>query len=757
MFLRLHDISKNKQNVFKFICTLLFISGGFAISLPLSAADKPHVVYGKVLRDGVPVKDVPVALLKFLPNPQGGPPMSPVGRTQTDTDGAYRFELTDVKPDDRFTVGILLDGNRTSGEPFTFGADTQKEVSFQVAGTVTDPSFYTPVRTSFAVTYMGKERTLRITDYTLYRNSSGKTLDLRGTPITYPDAADTAEFKDGQIHLSLYTDTESGQIIYEYDFTQDVRPGMTIELPVKAGTAETLDAEFAGAVAPEMPGEEGKTDYAVRTLKADTGTDIRQNYRQSPASKAGDHCSLHCDAVATINCRPAMKTNLPIISRIIDDYYLTGSAQARMPCLNSYIRFISALEKYLLNRFRHDAEKTGDSASGAQEFMQTYFYRELRHKHGTVRLFQEFRTELCSYLAERPSLAKDAWQSYIAILISHSAYIPANAGHPPPVFRFLLSLLSADPRDLFELFDTGDNRSPDAETALDITAEPLTHPLKQHFDTYFEDMNADRLWAALREFYRTSSGGDLLLFSAFEPIAHSRDGFVLRGIPGHQMQTPKPLYGIDEHYRQLKDNMELFISGKPARHVLLWGYRGTGKSSCVLKLAQEFFVRGVRLVDFPASRIADISACFELLGRYRERFIVFLDDLSFENGDVSYKLLKTRLEGSVRRGMHNIILHATSNRRELADAPAATDERSDYPQVLDEKRAIDDRFGLKLFFDFPVPEDLKALLYRIADEYGISGDKETLHQEFSRFCMFNRYTSPGGRAVRRFLDTRLSS
>lgn len=165
------------------------------------------------------------------------------------------------------------------------------------------------------------------------------------------------------------------------------------------------------------------------------------------------------------------------------------------------------------------------------------------------------------------------------------------------------------------------------------------------------------------------------------------------------------LHGIDTQKRRLVANTRQFVAGAPANNALLWGARGTGKSSLVKALLPAFADAGLRIVEVPAHRLVDLPDLVAALTDRPERFIVFSDDLSFEGGDASYKALKAVLDGSLAAAPDNVLVYATSNRRHLLpeyqsenQATQVIDGEIHHGEAVEEKISLSERFGLWLSF-----------------------------------------------------------
>jgi len=184
-----------------------------------------------------------------------------------------------------------------------------------------------------------------------------------------------------------------------------------------------------------------------------------------------------------------------------------------------------------------------------------------------------------------------------------------------------------------------------------------------------------------------------------------RDDGRLQAVPSPSMLPLDRLHGIDRQKERLLANTRQFVTGRPANNALLWGSRGTGKSSIVRALLGEFADQGLRMVEVPAHRLVDLPDLVTLLADRPEKFIVFSDDLSFEAGDGSYKALKAVLDGSLAAAPPNVLIYATSNRRHLLpeyqsenQAAQQVDGEIHHSEAVEEKISLSERFGLWLSF-----------------------------------------------------------
>ena len=166
------------------------------------------------------------------------------------------------------------------------------------------------------------------------------------------------------------------------------------------------------------------------------------------------------------------------------------------------------------------------------------------------------------------------------------------------------------------------------------------------------------------------------------------------------------LQEVEPQKEKLLRNTAQFVAGRPANNVLLTGAKGTGKSSLIKAVLNEFADRGLRLIEVDKADLVDLPDLIEQVAARSERFVVFCDDLSFDEGEASYKALKSVLDGSVAAASDNVLIYATSNRRHLLPeymkenlTYTHTDDGEVHPgEVVEEKISLSERFGLWISF-----------------------------------------------------------
>lgn len=213
------------------------------------------------------------------------------------------------------------------------------------------------------------------------------------------------------------------------------------------------------------------------------------------------------------------------------------------------------------------------------------------------------------------------------------------------------------------------------------------------------------------------------------------------------------LKGIDRQLTRLRRNTLQFVKGLPANNVLLWGERGCGKSSAVRGLLREFAPQGLRLVEVQKEDLFDLPDIIRLLRPNPQRFVLFCDDLSFDETEVDYRALKALLEGGLEARPDNVLVYATSNRRHLLPERITdnTDQEEIHPEErVAEKLSLSDRFGISLGF-YPVSQELFLDIVRhLASRERLNLTPALLKQQALNWAAVRGGRS--GRVARQFVD-----
>lgn len=220
--------------------------------------------------------------------------------------------------------------------------------------------------------------------------------------------------------------------------------------------------------------------------------------------------------------------------------------------------------------------------------------------------------------------------------------------------------------------------------------------------------------------------------------------------------TLADLVGYEAERREVMHNTEKFLRGLPAVNTLLYGARGTGKSSTVKALLHAYGSRGLRLIELPKKYLGDYQELLKILTPRPQKFIIFIDDLSFEEDEVEYKELKGLLEGSLQVRPANVLVYATSNRRHLvkeffadrASNPAGGEVR--LQDTVQEKLSLAERFGLTVIFPSPDQEQYLAIVSELARKAGLAMEPAELRRRALQWALYQNGTS--GRTARQFVD-----
>jgi len=215
------------------------------------------------------------------------------------------------------------------------------------------------------------------------------------------------------------------------------------------------------------------------------------------------------------------------------------------------------------------------------------------------------------------------------------------------------------------------------------------------------------------------------------------------------------LVGIDRQKAELVKNTQRFVASRPANNALLWGARGTGKSSLIKAVFNAYRDQGLRLIEVYKNDLQHLPDIVDEIRNLPQRFVIYCDDFSFEPNEHSYIALKTILEGSIEKTPDNVILYVTSNRRHLVPesmgdnlASRVGEREIHYSDAIEEKISLSDRFGLWLSFYQPNIEEYLAIVDSYFPQY--PGSRQVLHEAALDFARIR--ASRSGRTARQFFN-----
>ncbi len=216
--------------------------------------------------------------------------------------------------------------------------------------------------------------------------------------------------------------------------------------------------------------------------------------------------------------------------------------------------------------------------------------------------------------------------------------------------------------------------------------------------------------------------------------------------------------GYEEERKKVFDNTEALVEGRPASNVLLFGDAGTGKSSTVKACVNLFYDKGVRLIELRKDQLFGLSDVMGKIEGNPLKFIIFIDDLSFNKNDDNFSMLKAALEGSASATSSNAVIYATSNRRHIVKESFSDRENADdihHSDTVQELMSLSDRFGLTVYFERPNKALYLEIVNKLADKHDIKLDRQELNIKAEAFALNKGNRSP--RAAEQFINSLLSS
>ena len=268
--------------------------------------------------------------------------------------------------------------------------------------------------------------------------------------------------------------------------------------------------------------------------------------------------------------------------------------------------------------------------------------------------------------------------------------------------------------------------------------------------------DADEFFACVTKFYHDYGVGKLGLNKAFR-IAQAQQGAPeLVPISNTEQIIFADLIGYEDQKKRLLENTEAFVAGRPANNVLLFGDSGTGKSSSIKALINKYYDQGLRMIEIYKHQFRDLSQVIAQIKNRNYRFIIYMDDLSFEEFEIEYKFLKAVIEGGVETKPDNILIYATSNRRHLikenwSDRDDVESQngmhRSD---TMEEKLSLVNRFGVTINYSKPSQKEYFNIVVELAHRAGLTMSDGELRAEANKWELSHGGIS--GRTAQQFIN-----
>lgn len=271
--------------------------------------------------------------------------------------------------------------------------------------------------------------------------------------------------------------------------------------------------------------------------------------------------------------------------------------------------------------------------------------------------------------------------------------------------------------------------------------------------------SADAFFDLVTEFYRHYGVGMFGLHKAFRVLSDGESGVRFHAINNMETVYLSDLVGYERQKAKLVENTKAFVEGRKANNCLLYGDMGTGKSTSIKAIVNEYYDKGLRMIEIYKHQFKDLSDVIAQIKTRNYRFIIYMDDLSFEENETEYKFLKAVIEGGVETRPDNILIYATSNRRHLVKE--TWNDRSDIDQdlhrseTMEEKLSLVSRFGVTINYSKPTQNEYFDIVDHLAGKNGIRMDKDDLHMEAHRWEMSHGGLS--GRTAQQFINHLLSA
>jgi len=270
--------------------------------------------------------------------------------------------------------------------------------------------------------------------------------------------------------------------------------------------------------------------------------------------------------------------------------------------------------------------------------------------------------------------------------------------------------------------------------------------------------SADDVLRILSDFYKENGTGIYGLHTAFRIINGSGENEQIRIVPVaiDKSICLDDLIGLSLQKKMLVTNTKAFCKGKRSNDVLLYGDNGTGKSTSVKAILNEYSSQGLRLVEVNKYQFRYLPELIAMIENRNYKFVIFIDDLSFEEDEIEYKFLKSVIEGGIENRLDNILIYATSNRRHLIKE--MWDDRKDmeyngevhHSDTIEEKISLSSRFGVTINFSKPNKQEYDTIVLELAKKEGLKMDEKTLLLEADRWEL--RHGGYTGRVARQFIN-----
>ena len=266
--------------------------------------------------------------------------------------------------------------------------------------------------------------------------------------------------------------------------------------------------------------------------------------------------------------------------------------------------------------------------------------------------------------------------------------------------------------------------------------------------------SAEEMYLALTSFYKDYGVGKYGLHRAFKLMEFKQGETCIMPITKTEKVSLSDIVGYDIQKQKLVDNTRAFVEGRRANNALLYGDSGTGKSTSIKAILNEFYKDGLRMIEIYKHQFKNISDVIAQIKNRNYKFILYMDDLSFEEFEIEYKFLKAVIEGGLETKPDNVLIYATSNRRHLiretwADRKQNEDDVHGADSVQ-EKLSLATRFGVSIYYGKPSQKEYINIAQTLAKRYGIAMSEEDIAKEAVKWEMSHGGLS--GRTAQQFIN-----
>lgn len=266
--------------------------------------------------------------------------------------------------------------------------------------------------------------------------------------------------------------------------------------------------------------------------------------------------------------------------------------------------------------------------------------------------------------------------------------------------------------------------------------------------------NEDEFFDVVTDFYKAYGVGMFGLNKAFRIASRTENHVEFCPINNMDTVMLDDLVGYEIQKKKLVDNTEAFVQGRKANNVLLFGDSGTGKSTSIKAIVNAYYDQGLRMIEIYKHQFRDLSNVIAQIKNRNYRFIIYMDDLSFEEFEIEYKYLKAVIEGGLEKKPENVLIYATSNRRHLIRETfkdkQERDEDMHTNDTVQEKLSLVARFGVTIYFGSPDKKAFQEIVRTLAIKNGISLPEEELLLEANKWELSHGGLS--GRTAQQFID-----